>query len=280
MAFAIIVKLISLTSALALVSACGIGQQQLTDFGKTADQTVQVVGTASTVTANLISQNEVTHNACRYLQGGSYTLAAAPQAKLSPLLSDQSAVVAALGAYANAIAGALDSGEQAELDAAGGGLATSLGSISQQFDAGAQTGPTVSLLLNAIVQIEENRRISAVKAEMEKVLPFLNRFKELLEKDQDRALAELDQQIAEWERHTRCVLSVSRQQTNAEDTFRAAYEAKRTLLANRKQAERAVKAMEALIDAHFQIVYGDADFEEGLKTLKIFLADLQAIKDS
>ncbi len=274
------IKLISITSLLALVSACGIGQQQLSDFGKTADQTVQVVGTASTVTANLISQNEVTRNACRYLQGSNYTLGAVPQTKLSPLLSDQRAVVVALGAYADAIAGALDAEAQAELDAAGNALATSFGSLGQQLDSNAQTAPSLSLLLNAIVQIEENHRISAVKVEMEKVLPFLNRLKVLLERDQQRALAEMDQQIAAWERHSRCILSASRSRANAEEAFRAADEAKRALLANRIQAERAVQAMDALIDAHFQIVYGDADFEEGLKTLNVFLADLQAIKDA
>lgn len=273
-------NLILVTPVLALLSACGIGQQQLSDFGKTADKTVQVVGTASTVTANLISQNEVTRNACRYLQGGNYTLAAAPQTTLSPLLSDQRAVVAALGAYADAIAGALDAKAQSELDAAGGALATSLGSLGQQFDTSAQTAPSLSLLLNAIVQIEENHRISAVKREMEKVLPFLNRLKALLEQDQQRALAEMDHQIAAWEEHSRCVLSASRHRANAEETFRAADKAKRALLANRKQAERAVLAMDALIDSHFQIVYGDADFEEGLKTLNVFLADLQAIKDA
>lgn len=273
-------KFISLTSALALISACGISEKQLSDFGKTADQTVQVVGTASTVTSSLLKQNEVTRNACKYLNGGSYTLASTPKTKLSPLLSDQKAVVAALGAYADAIAGALDAEEQAKVDEAGGALATSIGALGEQVDAGAETGPTVSLLLNAIVQIEENRRISAVKAEMEKVLPFLNRLKELLEADQARALAEMDQQIAEWERHNRCVLATSRHRANAEATFRAADEAKRALLANRKQAERAVQAMDALIDAHFEIVYGDGEFEDGLETLNAFLADLQAIKDA
>ena len=273
-------KFISLTSALALISACGISEKQLSDFGKTADQTVQVVGTASTVTSDLLKQNEVTRNACAYLNGGSYTLASTPKTKLSPLLSDQKAVVAALGAYANAIAGALDAEEQAKVDEAGGTLATSIGALGEQVDAGAETGPTVSLLLNAIVQIEENRRISAVKAEMEKVLPFLNRLKELLEADQARVLAEMDQQIVEWERHNRCVLATSRHRANAEATFRAADQAKRALIANRKQAERAVQAMDALIDAHFEIVYGDGEFEDGLETLIAFLADLQAIKDA
>lgn len=273
-------KFISLTSALALISACGISEKQLSDFGKTADQTVQVVGTASTVTSSLLKQNEVTRNACNYLKGGSYTLASTPKTKLSPLLSDQKTVVAALGAYADAIAGALDAEEQAKVDEAGGALATSIGALGEQVDAGAETGPTVSLLLNAIVQIEENRRISAVKAEMEKVLPFLNRLKELLEADQARALAEMDQQIVEWERHNRCVLATSRHRANAEATFRAADQAKRALIANRKQAERAVQAMDALIDAHFEIVYGDGEFEDGLETLNAFLADLQAIKDA
>ena len=273
-------KFISLTSALALISACGISEKQLSDFGKTADQTVQVVGTASTVTSSLLKQNEITRNACKYLKGGSYTLASTPKTKLSPLLSDQKAVVAALGAYADAIAGALDAEEQAKVDEAGGTLATSIGALGEQVDAGAETGPTVSLLLNAIVQIEENRRISAVKAEMEKVLPFLNRLKELLEADQARALAEMDQQIVEWERHNRCVLATSRHRANAEATFRAADQAKRALIANRKQAERAVQAMDALIDAHFEIVYGDGEFEDGLETLNAFLADLQAIKDA
>ncbi len=265
---------------LALVSACGIGQQQLSDFGKTADQTVQVVGTASTVTANLITQNEVTRNACRYLQGGNYTLAAASQTKLSPLLSDQRAVVAALGAYADAIAGALDAEAQAELDAAGGALAASVGSVGQQLDASSKTGPIASAVFTAAVQIEKNRRVSAVKAEMVDVLDYLLRLRDLLAEDQARALAEMDQQIAAWERHTRCVLAANLNRANADEAFRAADAAKRALVANRKQAEQAVKAMDALVDAHFQIIDGDADFEEGLKTLNKFLADLQAIKDA
>lgn len=275
-----LIKFTSLVSALAMISACGVSESQLSEFGRTVDQTVQVVGTASTVTGNLIAQNEVTRNACNFLKGGSYTLASAPQTQLSPLLSDQGTVMAALGAYANAIAGALDAEEQASLDVATGTLATSIGKLGTQFETGAETGPTISLLLNAIVQIEENRRISAVKAEMEKVLPFLNRLKELLEADQVRALAEMDLQIAEWERHSRCVLSTSRNSANAEATFRAADQAMRELMANRRQAEQAVQAMDALIDAHFAIVFGDGDFEDGLETLNVFLADLQAIKDA
>lgn len=144
-------KFISLTSALALMSACGISEKQLSEFGKTADQTVQVVGKASTITGNLIAQNEVIRNACRYLEGNSYTLASAPKTKLSPLLSNQKAVVTALGEYADAIAGALDVEKQAKVDEAGVALATSVGALGEHVDAGAETGPTVSLLLNAIV---------------------------------------------------------------------------------------------------------------------------------
>lgn len=273
-------KFTSLTSALALVGACGVSESQLSDFGRTVDQTVQVASTASTVTSNLIAQNEVTRNACSYLEGGSYTLAAAPQTQLSPLLIKQGAVMAALGAYADAIAGALDADEQANVDAAAGTFAASVGTLGTQLGAGAETGPSVALLVNAIAQIEENRRHSAVKAEMEKVLPVLNQLRDLLEADQGRALAEMDQQIAEWERHNRCVLSASRNMSNAEALFHAADTTKRELIANRKQAELAVRAMDALIDAHFVIVFGDGDFEDGLETLVGFLADLQAIKDA
>jgi hypothetical protein len=273
-------KFTSLTSALALVAACGFSESQLSDFGRTVDQTVQVAGTASTVTSNLVAQNEVTRNACSYLEGGSYTLAAAPQTQLSPLLINQGAVMAALGAYADAIAGALDAGAQAEVDAAAGSFATSVGTLGTQLGAASDAGPTVSLLVNAIAQIEENRRHAAVKAEMEKVLPLLNQLRDRLEADQDRALAEMDQQIAEWERHNRCVLAASRNMSNAEALFRAADTAKRDLMAKRRQAALAVRAMDALINAHLEILADDGDFEDGLETLDGFLADLQAIKDA
>ncbi|MEO9824125.1 MAG: hypothetical protein ABJF50_06875 [Paracoccaceae bacterium] len=273
-------KLVSLTSALALMSACGISEKQLSEFGRTADRTVQVVGMASTVTSNLIVQNEVTLNACEYLKGRSYTLASVPKTELSPLLSDQKAVVAALGAYVDAIAGALDAEEQANVDEAGGSLATSVGALGEQVDPSAQTGPSVSLLLNAIVQIEKNRRISAVKAEMEKVIEYLERLQVLLKEDERRALAEMDLQITQWEQHTRCVLNASRDSPNAEATFREADQAKRALATQRNQAGLAVTAMDALIEAHYKIVFGEGDFEEGLKTLDTFLAGLQAIKDA
>lgn len=269
-----------LGAALVALSACGISQKKLADFGETADQTVQIVGTASTVTENLIAQNEVTRNACHYLSGNSYVLGSAPKTKLSPLLSEQKAVIEGLAAYASAIAGALDAEEQANVDAAGEALSTSVGALGDQVGADAQTGPKFSLLLTAIVKIEENRRIEAVKGEMEKVIPYLERLQILLEQDEKRALAEMDRQISEWERHTRCVLSLRRYRANGETAFREADTAKRTLLAQRRQAGQAVQAMNAFVEAHYRIIYGDGDFEDGLATLDTFLAKLQAIKDA
>lgn len=269
--------LLPLAAALTALSACGISQKQLSDFGETADQTVQIVGMASTVTENLIAQNEVTRNACGYLENTGYTLASPPKTKLSPLLSDQKAVVEGLAAYASAIAGALDAEQQAKVNAARDTLSTSAGELSNQVGADAPTGPTFSLLLTAIVKIEENRRIAAVKKEMANVYPFLLRLRDLLEKDQKRTLAEMDIQIAEWDQQTKCVLEASRY---GDTTFRRADETKRTLIAQRKQAEKAVEAMTALIESHEKIIFRDGNFEDGLATLNTFLAKIQAIKDA
>lgn len=276
-----LIKFISVTSTLAIVSACGISEKQLSDFGKTADQTVQIAGMASTVSDTLINQNEVTRNACIYLQGKKgYALASEPKTKLSPLLSDQKAVFSALSEYADAIAGALDAEEQAKIEEAGGAVATSAGGLLAQTGAAPAVAPTVSLFLTAAVEIEKNRRISAVKAEMRKVLPRLRDLKKLLEADSKQALVEMDQQIQEWEMQTRCVLQASYKKANAEAAFREADQAKRTLLANRKQAEQAVSAMSALVDAHFEILFSDGSFDDGLDILNKFLASLQTIKDA
>lgn len=269
-----------LTSALALISACGIPQKQLAEFGETAEQTVQVVGMASTTTGTLLLENEVTRNACSYLKGGRYVLASSPKSELSPLLRNQRAVSAALGLYASALAGALDGEEQAQVDAAGDALNEAVGAVTTQLDSSAQAGPIGSVFVTAIVEIEKNRRVGKVKRQMETVLPSLIQLSELLAADRARALAEMDRQIAAWDRHTRCVLGASRNKANSEATFRQADAAKRELLAKRKQAESAAEAMDKLIHAHLEIINGDGDFDEGIKTLNKFLTGLQAIKDA
>ncbi|MEJ8561138.1 hypothetical protein QTO30_07805 [Yoonia sp. GPGPB17] len=275
-----LIKALPLTATLAVLSACQISDGELKSFGQTAGETVEVVGLASSVTGDLIAQNVVTQNACRYIKGVSYTLAATPDTQLSPLLIDQQNIAIALDAYAKAIAGALDPETQGNIDTASEDLATSIGAFGEQVGAGAQVAPTVALLFNAIARIEETRRVSAVKAEMEKVFPFLLRLRELLAADQARALAEMDEQIAAWDRHTRCVLTATRQRANAEAAFRDADQARRDLISKRKQAARAVLALDALIDAHAAIVFGDGEFEDGLKILDAFVEDLQAIKDA
>ena len=80
----------------------------------------------------------------------------------------------------------------------------------------------------------------------------------------------MDDQIKQWEVHTRCVLSATRSKSNAEALFVKADTDKRALLAERKKAASAVFALDALIDAHFKILASE-DFDEGIKTLKLFL---------
>lgn len=274
-------KLLLPCAALLALGACSVSDKKLTEFGETAQATVQIVGLPSTLTRDLIAKNEVTRNACRYLNGAPYKLAATPSVQMSKLLTDQQNVTAALDAYAKAIAGALDAEAQGKVNTAGTTFATSLSALGPQIGASSKTGPTASLLLTAITRIEEDRRISNVKAEMEKVLPFLNRLRELLARDQASALAELDRQIAAWEHHTRCVLAANRRKSGAEPIFREADQNLRTLTAQRKQAERGVPAMDALIDAHFEFVFGEtSDLDDGIDTLNDFLAKVQAIKDA
>jgi len=281
------IRALILTTFTTLLSSCSFSPatKDVQAFGKAATSAVTAIAVPDQVQGELLLQASVNVNACTYLQGRKFTLAA-PLNKDDQLdiIKEQARFLKALKAYASALAQVTDPEGIANLRNAASGLSGSLSSLTAvipgSISTSALVGPAINLVVNSVINISELQRRHEVRQIIEATDDTLVEGGRLIRQDYKKIGMHLDKVIREWEGHARCVLThVRNRDAVGSYSLFVQFDAQlRSFRARRNTLNNSVNLIGQVVGAHGRLVSAEGNFSEALDDLNRTVADLEALQ--
>lgn len=250
-------------------------------FGETTTKAVTLLKDSASLEGELAMRTATLQNACRYLNGHRYQLAAARTSRPPATITEQLKFLNALAGYADALSKATDPESITKLRAAAAQFSGAAAGFVAAVPGGASlspvAGPVTKLFVNGVVdfsELQRQRQIRQIAASVNDDL--LDGLKLVL--DDHEGIRELEfQRIRDWEAAARCNLaSVRRHQALA--TFIDFDKEQRGYLARLHALDGAVKAMGQVVLAHDKIVNSEGDLGAAVHQLNLYLDNLLELK--
>jgi hypothetical protein len=275
-------------SAFLVCGGCSLSptSEQAASFGKSADTALTMLTNARAVEGDLALHTEIETRACNYLKENIIGFAAHTTGPVSAAYAPQIELLQAITEYAQALSKATDPKLTSDLESAAGKLTASSGTFVKSLPSASSSpifGPAINVVSSVAINLVEIDTRQRIRNVVEQTDPFLQTAAIKLLKDLEPVESRLRVSYQKWLGEKECILRSIRSSPELSKAviykvyIDADQEARNFSVRLDVLAKRG-KILGALLDAHYQLLSTDVDFDASLSKLQSVITELQALQ--